>query len=200
MLMLHKKLFFFPEKVRNQASTWPHSSSAPVNDKFKSFSAKCLQVKKQASICKKKRRQIAKRKKAICLVNGQWRHQANMRRGDSREWSPLRDLLYSQPGSCLHASGQPSDGWRDELGEGDRWGGGWAWITGKQRDVKMEGKIRVNGSGGGGGTRKHATLWDLLLKSSTTAAFPPMEVWLTHAENGRALVSHWRLLRDNAGF
>lgn len=57
---------------------------------------------------------ICHKQGSICLVNGQWRHQANMRRGDSRERSPLRDLLYSQPGSCLHASGQPSDGWRDE--------------------------------------------------------------------------------------
>lgn len=30
-----------------------------------------------------------------------------------------------------------------QLGEGDRWG--WAWITGKQREVKMEGKIKVRG-------------------------------------------------------
>lgn len=79
-------------------------------------------------------------RKPICLLNGQSCPQINASWGDSREWSPLQDLLYSQPSSCPLASGQQSDGWRDEeaVGQGRRW----AWISGRLKDVKMEGKIR----------------------------------------------------------
>lgn len=79
-------------------------------------------------------------RKPICLLNGQSCPQIDASWGDSREWSPLQDLLYSQPSSCPLASGQQSDGWRDggAVGRGRRW----AWISGKLKDVKMEGKIR----------------------------------------------------------
>lgn len=51
--------------------------------------------------------------KPICLLNGQSCPGINTSWADSREWSPLQDLLYSQPQLLPAASGQQSDGWRD---------------------------------------------------------------------------------------
>lgn len=59
------------------------------------------------------KRQISAHAQPIWLLNGQLCHQTNASWADSREWSPLQDLLYSQPGSSPLASGQQSDGWRD---------------------------------------------------------------------------------------
>lgn len=103
---------------------------------------------KQYITSPKKDRSLHTHTQPICLLNGRSCHQANMSRADSREWSPLQDLLYSQPGSCPLASGQRSDGWRAGRAVGWRGGDGWGWISDRLRDVEMEGKIRGQGDGG----------------------------------------------------
>lgn len=189
--------------MRNQAITCPYPSSAPVPDKFKSFSAKCLQ-EKQASICKKKKKKTNCHTQESHLpckwtVASSSKHEARRQQGVVTSPRPLVQSARLLP-ARLRTAEWRMEGWTGR-GSGRGTGGEGGDYESQANREMSRWKVKLGWMGvGEKKPRKHATLRDLLLKSSTTAAFPLMEVWLTRAENGRALVSHWRLLRDNAGF
>lgn len=114
------------EKQRNQWKGQASLCSSSVCSERLAYAPyefnKNSNLHKQYITSPKKDRSLHTHTQPICLLNGRSCHQANMSRADSREWSPLQDLLYSQPGSCPLASGQRSDGWR--AGRAVGWRGG----------------------------------------------------------------------------
>lgn len=141
------------EKVRNQALRCPHASCVPVPYKCKCFPQNVCRVKKTKSRYPQKKNKKDKLPHARTHLPCKWtaasssKHEARRQQGVVTSPRPLVQSARLLPARLRTAE------WRMKGWTGRSWGGwGWGWggtgggeheSQAKQRDVNMEGKIRV---------------------------------------------------------